>query len=52
MGGQLPVLALLQTEPDTLLHTLYQNNVKNNTVFLNEWFAVDWSRMTTVLWLA
>jgi len=24
-----------------LLHTLYQNNVKNNTVFLNEWFAVD-----------
>jgi succinate dehydrogenase / fumarate reductase flavoprotein subunit len=24
-----------------LLHTLYQNNVKNNTVFLNEWFAID-----------
>jgi len=24
-----------------LLHTLYQQNVKNNTVFLNEWFAVD-----------
>ncbi|QGG80541.1 succinate dehydrogenase flavoprotein subunit [Litorivicinus lipolyticus] len=24
-----------------LLHTLYQNNVKNNTTFLNEWFAVD-----------
>ncbi|GAA5526122.1 succinate dehydrogenase flavoprotein subunit [Microbulbifer aestuariivivens] len=24
-----------------LLHTLYQNNVKNETVFLNEWFAVD-----------
>ena len=24
-----------------LLHTLYQNNVRNNTVFLNEWFAVD-----------
>ncbi len=24
-----------------LLHTLYQNNVKNNTVFMNEWFAVD-----------
>ncbi|HEY8385950.1 MAG TPA: succinate dehydrogenase flavoprotein subunit [Porticoccaceae bacterium] len=24
-----------------LLHTLYQNNLKNNTVFLNEWFAVD-----------
>ena len=24
-----------------LLYTLYQNNVKNNTVFLNEWFAVD-----------
>lgn len=24
-----------------LLHTLYQSNVKNNTVFLNEWFAVD-----------
>lgn len=24
-----------------LLHTLYQNNMKNNTVFLNEWFAVD-----------
>lgn len=24
-----------------LLHTLYQNNVKHNTVFLNEWFAVD-----------
>ncbi|MCB1615264.1 MAG: succinate dehydrogenase flavoprotein subunit, partial [Pseudomonadales bacterium] len=24
-----------------LLHTLYQNNLKNKTVFLNEWFAVD-----------
>lgn len=24
-----------------LLHTLYQNNLKNNAVFLNEWFAVD-----------
>ncbi len=24
-----------------LLHTLYQNNMKNNTVFFNEWFAVD-----------
>ncbi len=24
-----------------LLHTLYQNNVKNETTFLNEWFAVD-----------
>ena len=24
-----------------LLHTLYQNNVRSNTVFLNEWFAVD-----------
>lgn len=24
-----------------LLHTLYQNNIKSNTVFLNEWFAVD-----------
>ncbi len=24
-----------------LLHTLYQGNLKNNTVFLNEWFAVD-----------
>jgi succinate dehydrogenase / fumarate reductase flavoprotein subunit len=24
-----------------LLHTLYQGNVKNKTVFLNEWFAVD-----------
>jgi len=24
-----------------LLHTLYQGNVKNNTVFLNEWYAVD-----------
>ncbi|QEY12913.1 MULTISPECIES: succinate dehydrogenase flavoprotein subunit [unclassified Cellvibrio] len=24
-----------------LLHTLYQNNIKNQTVFLNEWFAVD-----------
>src|SRR5690554_2126101 len=24
-----------------LLHTLYQNNIKHNTVFLNEWFAVD-----------
>ncbi len=24
-----------------LLHTLYQNNLKNNTVFLNEWYAVD-----------
>jgi succinate dehydrogenase / fumarate reductase flavoprotein subunit len=24
-----------------LLHALYQGNVKNNTTFLNEWFAVD-----------
>ncbi|WP_017429860.1 succinate dehydrogenase flavoprotein subunit [Vreelandella jeotgali] len=24
-----------------LLHTLYQNNIKNNTTFLNEWYAVD-----------
>lgn len=24
-----------------LLHTLYQNNLKNNTVFMNEWYAVD-----------
>ncbi|MBU2887408.1 succinate dehydrogenase flavoprotein subunit [Gilvimarinus agarilyticus] len=24
-----------------LLHTLYQQNVQNDTVFLNEWFAVD-----------
>jgi succinate dehydrogenase / fumarate reductase flavoprotein subunit len=24
-----------------LLHTLYQANIKANTVFLNEWFAVD-----------
>jgi succinate dehydrogenase / fumarate reductase, flavoprotein subunit len=24
-----------------LLHTLYQSNLKNKTVFLNEWFAVD-----------
>ncbi len=24
-----------------LLHTLYQSNIKNKTVFLNEWFAVD-----------
>ena len=24
-----------------LLHTLYQSNLKNRTVFLNEWFAVD-----------
>ena len=24
-----------------LLHTLYQNNVKNETVFFNEWFAPD-----------
>lgn len=24
-----------------LLHTLYQANIKNKTVFLNEWFAVD-----------
>ncbi len=24
-----------------LLHTLYQNNVKHDTVFFNEWFAVD-----------
>ena len=25
----------------SLLHTLYQANLKANTVFLNEWFAVD-----------
>lgn len=24
-----------------LLHALYQSNIKSNTVFLNEWFAVD-----------
>lgn len=24
-----------------LLHTLYQNNMKNETVFFNEWFATD-----------
>ena len=24
-----------------LLHALYQGNMKNNTTFLNEWFAVD-----------
>ncbi|MFM9269951.1 succinate dehydrogenase flavoprotein subunit [Halomonas elongata] len=24
-----------------LLHTLYQNNLKNQTTFLNEWYAVD-----------
>jgi len=24
-----------------LLHTLYQNNLKHGTVFLNEWYAVD-----------
>ncbi len=24
-----------------LLHTLYQGNLKNNTVFFNEWFATD-----------
>ncbi|MFN2289431.1 MAG: succinate dehydrogenase flavoprotein subunit [Chromatocurvus sp.] len=24
-----------------LLHTLYQNNMKHNTVFFNEWFATD-----------
>jgi len=24
-----------------LLHTLYQNNLKNNTAFFNEWFATD-----------
>ena len=24
-----------------LLHTLYQANLKNNTVFFNEWYAVD-----------
>jgi succinate dehydrogenase / fumarate reductase flavoprotein subunit len=24
-----------------LLHTLYQANLKNNTTFLNEWFAID-----------
>jgi succinate dehydrogenase / fumarate reductase flavoprotein subunit len=24
-----------------LLHTLYQNNVKNETVFFNEWFATE-----------
>ncbi len=24
-----------------LLHTLYQNNIKNETVFFNEWFAAD-----------
>jgi succinate dehydrogenase / fumarate reductase flavoprotein subunit len=24
-----------------LLHTLYQGNLKNNTEFLNEWYAVD-----------
>jgi succinate dehydrogenase / fumarate reductase flavoprotein subunit len=29
-----------------LLHALYQNNIKNKTVFMNEWFAVDLVRNT------
>ncbi len=37
-----------------LLHTLYQNNIKNETVFFNEWFAVDLVKNATgpslVLW--
>ena len=24
-----------------LLHTLFQNNIRNNTTFLNEWYAID-----------
>ena len=35
-----------------LLHTLYQANLKNETTFLNEWFAVDWSVIKTGKWLA
>lgn len=42
VGGQAArTCAAADRTGHALLHTLYQNNVKNNTVFFNEWFAVD-----------
>ena len=41
-GGQAArTCAAADITGDALLHTLYQNNVKNETVFFNEWYAVD-----------
>ncbi|HMW73462.1 MAG TPA: FAD-binding protein, partial [Cellvibrionaceae bacterium] len=41
-GGQAARTCAAADRTDhALLHTLYQQNVKANTVFLNEWFAVD-----------
>ena len=41
-GGQVPrACAVADRTGHALLHTLYQANLKANTVFLSEWFAVD-----------
>ncbi len=42
LGGQAArTCAAADRTGHALLHTLYQQNVRNNTVFLNEWFAVE-----------
>jgi succinate dehydrogenase / fumarate reductase flavoprotein subunit len=42
MGGQASrTCAAADRTGHALLHTLYQNNVKEGSNFLNEWFAVD-----------
>ena len=41
-GGQASrTCAVADRTGHALLHTLYQGNLKNNTVFLNEWYATD-----------
>ena len=41
-GGQAArTCAAAERTCHALLHTLYKNNVKNETVFFNEWFATD-----------
>ena len=40
-GGQAARTLQLDRTGHALLHTLYQNNVKEGSNFLNEWFAVD-----------
>ncbi|MCH2357546.1 MAG: succinate dehydrogenase flavoprotein subunit, partial [Pseudomonadales bacterium] len=41
-GGQaVRTCAAADRTGHALLHTLYQVNLKNNTVFLNEWYATD-----------
>ena len=56
-GGQSKILVMVVRAARTcaaadrtghaLLHTLYQANVKAETTFLNEWFAVDMVKIKT-----